>query len=419
MRILLGIMVTLWVVALSACEPSDGEFVVSSTITTSAPTPTVTTVVPTTVAAPSVSSVEATTTTTTVEPLPPLQGVALEFVTEGLDQPVFVLPQPGTDRLLVVEREGVVQVVGRDGVVQDAPYLDLSSVIGSSSIEQGLLGMAFHPGNPERVFVYYTLPSNTSVLAEIPIVDGEPAVAEIIELLRFEQPTERHNAGMIEFGPDGYLFLALGEGGAAGTHAQDPNTLLSSILRLDLDRGEPYAVPADNPFAGGGGAPEVWAYGLRNPWRFSIDPLERLVYIGDVGHSDWEEIDVVSLDGGGFNFGWASMEGTHCFSTSDCDTAGLELPVLEYPHSDGCSVTGGYVYRGAAIPELTGHYFYGDWCSGFIRSFRFENGAVFDEHDWTEELGFSGQVNSFGVDAEGELLIATWEGTIYRLVPLR
>ncbi|MDH5372412.1 MAG: PQQ-dependent sugar dehydrogenase [Acidimicrobiia bacterium] len=363
--------------------------------------------------------VEATSTTTTTEPLPPLERLSLEVVADRLDQPVFVAPGPDRNVLLVVEREGIIRIVDSDGAVEDLPFLDLTDVVGSSGIEQGLLGMALHPVDVSRMFVYYSLPSNDTVLAELPIAGELPDIGGLTEILRFEQPTERHNAGMIQFGPDGYLYLSLGEGGAASTHAQDPNTLLSSILRLDVDGGAPYLVPADNPFVGGGGAPEVWAFGLRNPWRFDIDPVDGLMYIADVGHSDWEEIDVVSLDGGGYNFGWLTMEGSHCFSSTDCDTDGLELPAAEYPHSEGCSVTGGYVYRGSAIPEIEGHYFYGDWCTGFIRSFRYVDGAVVDERDWTDELGFSGQVNSFGLDAAGELLIATWDGTVYRVVPIR
>jgi glucose/arabinose dehydrogenase len=360
-----------------------------------------------------------TTTTITTEPLPELQGLTLEVIGEGFDQPSFVLPYPPGDRLLVVEREGVVFGLEAGGNVGDEPFLDLRNVIGSSGIEQGLLGMAFHPSDKSRLFAYYTLPSDDSVLAEIPLIDGVPDTAGLVELVRFEQPTNRHNAGMILFGPDGYLYLSLGEGGEASIHAQNPDTLLSSILRLDVDGGSPYAVPPDNPFVDGGGAPEVWAFGLRNPWRFAIDPVDGLVFIADVGHSEWEEINVVPLEGGGYNFGWLTMEGSHCFSSAECESDGLELPVVEYPHPDGCSVTGGYVYRGPAIPEIDGHYFYGDWCSGFIRSFRYADGVAVDERDWTDELGFEGQVNSFGLDSSGELLIATWDGTIYRIIPTR
>ncbi len=371
--------------------------------------------VPTTVAAVATSTT-ATSTSTTTTTLPELQGVILEVVGDGFDQPVFVTPGVAGE-LLVVEREGL--VVSVDDTGGRTPFLDLTGVVGSSGIEQGLLGLALHPVDRDRMFVYYTLPSDDSVLVEVPLTGGVPDPERSTTIMSFEQPTNRHNAGMIQFGPDGYLYLSLGEGGEASTHAQNPGTLLSSILRIDVDGGSPYAVPSDNPFVNGGGAPEVWAFGLRNPWRFAIDAGSGMVYVADVGHSDWEEINVVPLERGGDNFGWSIMEATHCFSSSGCSSDGLVLPVLEYSHSEGCSVTGGFVYRGSAIPELDGHYFYSDWCTGFIRSFRYEDGGVADERDWTDELAFSGQVNSFGLDGNGELLIATWDGTVYRLLPVR
>lgn len=398
--------------SISAAMASTESSAFNSAEPTATSSSTIVTVTTATTGSPTTTALPTTTTT-----LADLQGLALETVAEGLDQPVLVMPNPGTGRLLVVEREGLVREIGDGGAVATQPYLDLTGTVGSSGIEQGLLGMALHPGGA-RLFVYYTLPSDDSVLAEIALVEGRPQSDTLTELIRFEQPTSRHNAGMIQFGPDGYLYLSLGEGGAAGTHSQDPETLLSSILRLDVDGGTPYSIPSDNPFVGGGGAPEVWAFGLRNPWRFAIDASEGLMYIADVGHSEWEEVNVVPLDPVGYNFGWVTMEGSACFSGS-CDPTGLVLPALEYPHPEGCSITGGFVYRGEAIPEIDGHYFYADWCTGFIRSFRYENGAATDLRDWTAELGFSGQVNSFGLDASGELLIATWEGIVYRIVPRR
>jgi glucose/arabinose dehydrogenase len=236
-------------------------------------------------------------------------------------------------------------------------------------------------------------------------------------LLEVVQPTDRHNAGMLQFGPDGYLYVSLGEGGAASENAQNSNTLLGSILRIDVDGGAPYAVPPDNPFVDGE-APEVWAIGLRNPWRFSIDPATETMFIADVGHSDWEEINAVPLAPVGYNFGWLPMEGTRCFQAG-CDTSGKTLPVLEYSHSQGCSISGGFVYRGKAIPEIDGHYFYSDWCQGWIRSFRLDGSEVVDETDWTEELGSPGQVTSFGTDAAGELYVTTWDGLVFKIVAVR
>jgi glucose/arabinose dehydrogenase len=256
------------------------------------------------------------------------------------------------------------------------------------------------------------------------VVSDDPDRADVSEervVLEIEQPDERHNAGMLQFGPDGYLYISTGDGGAGGAsvNGQNPATLLAAILRIDVDGAEPYAIPSDNPFADGiEGAPEVWAYGLRNPWRFAIDPIERLMYIGDVGQESQEEIDVVPLEPVGYNFGWPSVEGSLCFFERDCDPADFVVPVIDYSHSEGLSVTGGYVYRGRAIPELVGHYFYGDWFREWIRSFRYQSGEATELRDWSSDLE-PGQINSFGIDGNGELLVATWEGTVVRIIPVR
>jgi len=382
-----------------------------------ATTATTSTRVSTTEIPPTTTSVVA---STTPVPLAPLIGMDVELIAE-VHRPVVVVAIPGSARYLVVDQAGVIVVVDANGATSD--FLDLTDRVGANGIEQGLLGLALHPdfASNGRFFVYYTAPDNDSHLVEFGLTAegvGDPDSAH--ELLFVEQPTDRHNAGTIVFGPDTYLWLSLGEGGAASENAQNPETLLSSLLRLDVDSGDPYGIPADNPFIDGGGAPEVWAFGLRNPWKFSIDPVDRLIYIGDVGHSEWEEIDVVSLDdGAGSNFGWLPMEGTRCF-VNGCDPDLYTPPVLEYSHEGGnCSVTGGVVYRGQAIPEFDGHYFYADWCGGWIRSFRFVDGAATEMTDWSEQLGNVGQVTSFGTDANGELLFTTWDGGIYRLVPIR
>jgi glucose/arabinose dehydrogenase len=192
--------------------------------------------------------------------------------------------------------------------------------------------------------------------------------------------------------------------------------MFGAVSRIDVDGAEPYGIPPENPFVDGEGAPEVWAYGLRNPWRFSIDPVDGLIYIADVGHADQEEVNVLPIAEGGFNLGWSDVEGTRCFHVQDCDLANYTSPAITYTHEEGCSVTGGYVYRGAAIPELTGTYFYSDWCSQWIRSFKFAGGAVTDEQDWSEQLGQLGQVNTFGIDSAGELYLGTHEGIVARLV---
>jgi glucose/arabinose dehydrogenase len=243
---------------------------------------------------------------------------------------------------------------------------------------------------------------------------ADPASARV--LLTVNQPAANHNGGMIAFGPDGYLYIGLGDGGGEGDPyrtGQDPTSLLASILRIDVT-GDPYAIPADNPYASGGGAPEVWAKGLRNPWRFSFDGA--LLYIGDVGQDSWEEIDLAHIDSSGLNFGWSVMEGSHCYREANCETSSYSLPEMEYPHTGGnCAVTGGYVYRGAAIPELAGAYFYGDYCSGMISSYRRDPEGLFDMRDWSDTLGRVPQLTSFGLDGNGEIYLTSEAGSIYRV----
>jgi glucose/arabinose dehydrogenase len=388
------------------------------TTSTTAPSTTTTTAAPATTVERSTTTTPPPTTTTT---LPPLTGLVLDPVSDALSQPVVLTAPTGDERLFVVERIGRIRIIDAEETLLSEPFLDLTDRVNSGGLETGLLGLAFHPDYAEngRLFAYYFHGGATTRLSEFAVSDdpdlADPESERI--LLEFDQPTSRHNAGMLQFGPDGYLYVSLGEGGAAATHAQDPNTLLSSILRLDVDSGDPYAVPSDNPFVEGGGAPEVWAYGLRNPWRFAIDPVEEVLYIADVGHSNWEEINVVPLDQGGYNFGWLRMEGTHCFRAG-CDPVeeGLTLPVIEYSHDDGCSITGGFPYRGALMPELAGRYFYSDWCAGWIRSIRVDGGVVVEETLWLEDVG---QVNAFGMDSDGEIYVLTWDGRVARILPTR
>jgi glucose/arabinose dehydrogenase len=235
-------------------------------------------------------------------------------------------------------------------------------------------------------------------------------------LLEIDQPAGNHNGGMVAFGPDGYLWIGSGDGGGANDrfgHGQRPDTLLATLLRIDI-AGEPYAVPPDNPFVGGGGAPEVWAYGLRNPWRFAFD--DDRIYVADVGQNRIEEIDVVSVaPGPARNFGWPIMEGSSCFSSDDCSSDGLVLPATEYEHDEGCSVTGGFVYRGRSLPELAGHYFYGDYCAGWVRSVLVgDDASVRDTREWFAP-GTLPNLTSFGVDAAGELYVTTSGGTVWRV----
>jgi len=338
-------------------------------------------------------------------------------VATGLSDPLFATALPGDPAIYVLEQAGVIQVV-EDG--QTRVFLDIRDLVIRRGNEQGLLGLAFHPDYPDdpRVFVDYTGGGGRTVVASYRLAGDVLDPASEVILLEVPQPASNHNGGMVAFGPDGYLYVAFGDGGASGDrygNGQRTDTLLATLLRLDVSSEDGYAIPPDNPFVDGGGAPEVWAYGLRNPWRFAFDG--GLVYIADVGQGNFEEVDVAPVGDGGLNFGWPVTEGLHCYSPAQgCDSTGLTPPVLEYDHSEGCSITGGYVYRGAAIPELAGHYFYSDFCSGWIRSFRYDDGVATDGQQWSDGIG---NVTSFGLDGDGELLVVTRDGTISRMAPVR
>jgi hypothetical protein len=354
-----------------------------------------------------------------------LQGVRLETLVDGLSQPTVLTSPPGDDRLFVVERVGVIRILDANRELLESAFLDLTDRVLANGIEQGLLGLAFHPeyASNGRFYVYYTDQGGRRQLSEFKVSVSDPNLASPDTervLIELEQPPDatdiRHYAGQLAFGPDGYLWMAMGDGADSRDQGQDPNTLFGAISRLDVDGGDPYGVPPENPFVGGGGAGEVWAYGLRNPWRFSIDAADGLIYIADVGHADQEEVNVLPIAEGGFNLGWSDVEGTRCFHVQDCDLANYTAPVITYTHEEGCSITGGYVYRGSEIPELAGTYFYSDWCSQWIRSFKYVNGQVTEERDWSADLGQLGQVNTFGVDSAGELYLATHEGVVARFV---
>lgn len=219
------------------------------------------------------------------------------------------------------------------------------------------------------------------------------------------------------FGPDGYLYIASGDGAAGRVTGQSTDDYFGSILRIDVDSGDPFGIPPDNPYVDGGGDAPVWAIGLRNPWRFTIDG--NLMYIADVGQAAIEEINVVALDEPGANFGWATMEGSSCYSPSDCDPTGLVLPIHEIPHPDSCSITGGHVYRGDLIPELDGHYFFADWCFGWVRSLQYTDGSVENVRDWSNDLSAAGSVNSFGIGTDGELYLVNHDGELYAIRAVR
>ncbi|UCG41414.1 MAG: PQQ-dependent sugar dehydrogenase [Acidimicrobiia bacterium] len=374
----------------------------------------------------SVATDDSVPTTNAPVTLAPITGFRFETVAEGLQQPTAIAAPPGDDRLFIVERIGRIKLLRADGTVADESFLNITDRVLANGIEQGLLGLAFHPdyGTNGRFFVYYVNKDGQRTLSEFSVSTASPDQANReSEKVFFSYPQPegstdiRHYGGGLNFGPDGYLWVSVGDGADSRDQGQDPNTIFAALLRLDVDSGDPYGTPIDNPFANGGGAAEVWAYGLRNPWRFTVDHETRLVYVGDVGQGAREEINVLAIDGdAGANLGWANVEGTLCFFEGDCDPASYHLPTIEYDHDKGCSVTGGVVYRGTAIPELDGHYFYADWCNQWIESFLLEGGVVTDERDWTAEYNQAGQPNGFGNDSDGELYVATFGGSVVKLV---
>ncbi len=355
-------------------------------------------------------------------PAPPDSSaeITLTPVATGLSQPLYLTAPPDDERLFVVEKTGRIRIV-KDGALLATPFLDLSGSVSNGS-EQGLLGMTFHPEYESNGFFYvdYTDADGDTRVVRYAVSTADPDAADPASaklILAVEQPFSNHNGGLLLFGSDGKLYIGLGDGGSGGDphgNGQDLGTLLGKILRIDVDEGDPYTIPSDNPFVGRADARgEIWAYGLRNPWRFAFDTAAGLLYIADVGQNAWEEVNVVAADVGGLNFGWNIMEGTHCYGASSCDQNGLTLPMLEYGHAEGCSITGGFVYRGTLVPSAVGQYFYSDYCTSFLRSFSFEGGVVTGRADW--EVGGIGRVQSFGVDAAGEMYLLSSNGTVYRM----
>lgn len=349
-----------------------------------------------------------------------LRAVQLQKVCEGLQQPTFAVVEPFVPgKIFVVEQKG--RIVTCDAAGKVSEFLNMKSRVTAGG-EMGLLSMAFHPRYKEnkRFFVYYTTEqagSRVNVVAEISAKDFSEK-----RLLVVTQPYSNHDGGQLAFDSKGLLYIGKGDGGAGYDphgNGQDKNSLLAKILRIDVDHADPkrkteYSIPSDNPFAKGGGAPEIYAYGIRNPWRFSFDTVTGLLWLADVGQDKWEEIDIVEK---GANYGWKEMEGMHCLPTlPKCKTEGMTEPIFEYSHDVGQSITGGYVYRGKKIPELVGKYIYGDYVSGHIWALTWDSKhpkVVGNQELMKKDL----EISSFGLDRDGEILVVSLKGTLYRLVP--
>ena len=396
-------------VACSSSTPATG---------TSSPTPTPTAATPTPTPTPCAADAA-------VDGTPALTTT---LVASGLDHPLGLQAPTGDCRVFIVTQPGRIRVV-RDGSLLATSFLDISSRV-SFGGERGLLGLAFHPHYTQngRFFVNYTDLAGDTHIAEFrasaPAGDVADPTSER-QVLFVKQPFANHNGGGLAFGNDGFLYIGLGDGGSGGDplgNGQNLGTFLGKMLRIDVDGGSPYTVPPDNPLVNRAGAkPEIWAYGLRNPWRFAFDRATGDLIIADVGQARMEEIDLApSSQHGGENYGWNVMEGTLCYQPmSGCDQTGLTLPIATYTHSDGCAIVGGPVYRGRRMPGYQGTYFYGDYCSAFIRSLRVAGGQVTDQRDWTSALsrGLTG-ITSFGVDADGEPYIVEPGGSVYKIVPI-
>jgi len=352
--------------------------------------------------------------------------VELRTIVGGLDTPVGIAnANDGSGRLFILEKIGRIRIV-QGGSLLPEPFLDITDRVNAGGSEQGLLGLAFHPDYPRNghFFVNYTDHRGDTVISRFSVTSdpnrADPATETVI--LTLDQPAGNHNGGHLLFGPDGYLYIGTGDGGGAGDqfgNGQNGQTLLGAMLRLDVDGGRPYAIPPDNPFRGNPAVrDEIWAIGLRNPWRYSFDRLTGDLYIADVGQNRYEEVDFQRAGSpGGQNYGWPIMEGSHCYPEDQpCDRTGLTLPVVEYDHSQGCSVTGGYVYRGREFPILTGIYLFGDYCTGRIWGLANRNGT------WqVAELGqFRVALSSFGEDEAGEVyLLDMGRGEMFQITASR
>jgi glucose/arabinose dehydrogenase len=368
----------------------------------------------------------------------PKSGTNLKLtqIVTGLNNPVTVAAPAGDARLFVVEKIGRVRLI-KDGNLVATPYLDILDKINGDDEERGLLGLAFHPRFAEngRFFVFYTSdPSGDVTVSELtatPTADTAPVSSER-KLLTAPHNYGNHNGGTVTFGPDGYLYISIGDGGGSDNFLQNGQNMqskLSKVLRIDVDSTtQPYGIPSTNPWANGPGLPEMYAWGLRNPYRISVDPATGDLYIGDVGQGTYEEVDYVPAGGAGKNFGWAVFEGPDCFTSDPDGNAGCDNPtayaaplVADDRRDNGHNaVVGGYVYRGTCMPDMTGQYFFGDYGSGVVRTLRVQGGAAVDQMDRTEDVDPDGllsqQLSGFGVDGFNELYVTTlMSGRVYRI----
>lgn len=365
------------------------------------------------------------------EPEDELAGLTATPIASDLPPLTQAIAPVGDDRVFVVTKPGQVLVI-RDGEVESQPFLEIEEEVRSEGNEQGLLTLAFHPSFAEngRLFVTYTNLEGDLQLVEYLVSDDDPdridpGSARFV--LEVPQPHQYHQSGAIVFGPDGYLWMSIGDGGGNQDtygNGQDPSTLQATIVRLDIDAAEPYAIPPDNPFLDDEGDPpareEVWAYGLRNPWRIDIDAEAGLIYIADVGQEGAEEVNIVPITDGGLNFGWPITEGSTCLAVDPCDPSEFVLPVYEFGRNGSCAIVGGPVYRGATIPELHGEYFFADYCVGWIRSFSYDPETGMSEiTDWEPDLGRLGNITSLSTDGQGEILVSNLNGEVWRLDAVR
>ncbi len=354
--------------------------------------------------------------------------INLTPIATGFDRPVDI-SNAGDDRLFITEQDGVIKIINASGTVNQTPFLDIDAQVNSGGNERGLLGLTFHPdyANNGYFYVNYIDLGGDTKVSRFSVSTTDPDIADPnseLNLLAINQPFSNHNAGDLEFGPDGYLYIGSGDGGSGGdpgNRSQNRQTLLGKMLRIDVDNGSPYSIPLDNPFVGDATTlDEIWAIGLRNPWRFSFDGATGDLYIADVGQDDWEEIDFQAANStGGENYGWRCYEGNATFNTSNCPPASeMTFPIHEYVNSfsSGCSITGGYVYRGTDYPGLQGKYIYADFCTGNFWWLENAGGA------WTNTpIGTFTSMNfaTFGEDIDGELYVAGLsDGMVYRISDL-